>query len=173
MRMLRTLGARQVLLSPIWPEFGRTGRGGRHYHVIDHGLRSRDLSEPDLTLASLPAARAADGLVARLPSDDGLLSRVRAFRDAFPGTHAILAQAAGEDPSARGPDEDGCAAAAEFALRAATAFPDVRIWFDTFQDVDRGYFVWTGLVDRRYALRKGARRLAAVVDPYAPGAGSD
>ncbi len=48
---------------------------------------------------------------------------------------------------------------AEAAL-AAWAHPEVAVTCDTFEDVDRGYFVRHGLVDRRYDPRPAARVLA-------------
>ena len=47
---------------------------------------------------------------------------------------------------------------AESAFAAAVA-GDVDLYFDTFEDVDRGYFVRHGLVDRRYNPRLAARVL--------------
>ena len=47
---------------------------------------------------------------------------------------------------------------AEAAL-AAAATGNVAVCFDTFEDVDRGYFVRHGLVDRRYNPRLAARVL--------------
>ncbi len=43
------------------------------------------------------------------------------------------------------------------ATLAAVAAGNVDLWLDTFEDVDRGYFVRTGLVDRRYNPRLAAR----------------
>jgi hypothetical protein len=54
--------------------------------------------------------------------------------------------------------------------------PDVDAFIDTFADMDRGYFVRHGLVDRRYNPRLGGRvvrhlyaALNQSVRPYAPG----
>jgi hypothetical protein len=38
-------------------------------------------------------------------------------------------------------------------MAAALALPGVDVFVDTLADIDRGYFVHTSLVDRRYTLR--------------------
>ncbi len=48
---------------------------------------------------------------------------------------------------------------AESAFAAAVA-GNVDVYFDTFEDIDRGYFVRNGLVDRRYDPRPAGRALA-------------
>jgi hypothetical protein len=55
-------------------------------------------------------------------------------------------------------DRDTANRVAEAALAAHLA-GNVDLYFDTFEDVDRGYFVRHGLVDRRYNPRLAARVL--------------
>jgi hypothetical protein len=74
---------------------------------------------------------------------------------------------ASEDPAEYLCDEDHVANRAAESLVAALGSPRVKVFLDTFMDLDRGYFPRMGIYDRRLNPRKGGRvvrNLAGVVN---------
>jgi len=65
-----------------------------------------------------------------------------------------------DDPSAHIGDDAAIARRVEATARAAAGHPDVRVFLDTFMDVDRGYYTRNGLIDRRCHPRPASWRLA-------------
>jgi len=91
----------------------------------------------------LPAALAA------------LESFARATGTVVVATRALMP----ESPNDTALDEVENAALVEEALAAARAHPGVELVLDTFMDVDRGYYVRTGLIDRACNWRLAGRVL--------------
>jgi 3',5'-cyclic AMP phosphodiesterase CpdA len=134
--------------------------GSHFHHFINHGYVLAE-REPLAALFGEPHIRAAaDGIVIRVvrsrsPWDDVpagcALAASLGIRTAFQ-----VRLAADNPAEVLADDLDTANRVAETVL-VALAHPDVDVIFDTFDDVDRGYFARNGLVDRRYNPRAAGR----------------
>ena len=139
--------------------------GGHFSHFIKTGTLP---SELDAALAALESAQGRsllDGLVVRLERDHDLMQAaplLAAFAErsglallgAIKLTDASIART-------RDDDLDTARLAAE-ALLAARLSPRVRYVFDTFMDIDRGYYPRNGFIDRMFNPRPALRAYAAM-----------
>ena len=137
-------------------------QGQRYYHVINHGYRLEDAAALRALKAHPGLGRAIDGFVFRLPSSaeswETILSVGRLAADL--GTKAsVHLRVAGANPALAASDDRRLARRLAEALMAALCCPEVSVFADTLADIDRGYFVRHGVVDRRYNPRLGARVL--------------
>jgi 3',5'-cyclic AMP phosphodiesterase CpdA len=148
-----------VFLSKLRSKEDLESDGQRYYHVINHGFVA---SEGERLRAILdgPGHDLIDGFVFRVAHDRSPWQDIHAIAAAASaaGTsasvHVRLSTASPADTSLD--DLQHANRVAETIVAAETA-PGVRAFFDTFADVDRGYFVRSGLVDRRFNPRLGAR----------------
>ena len=127
---------------------------------VHHGFAAQD-AEPAKELAeACGLASAIDGLVFRIVREGSGWDEIAAARAlaASLGMNATVTVrlAATESPAeAQRDDREHANRVAEAAL-AAAAYPEMDIFIDTVADIDRGYFVRNGLVDRRYNPRLAA-----------------
>lgn len=66
----------------------------------------------------------------------------------------------GDGPNDAEMDDAANQALVEEALQLATRHPEVTLLLDTFMDIDRGYYVRTGLIDRSGNWRAAGRVVA-------------
>ena len=134
--------------------------GSRYSHFINHGFVLAERAQLDMLLEHDRERRIVDGIVFRvargqLPWDAAAqISEYCRTRGMKGVAHVRLAA---ENP-AESMDDDGANAnrVAE-AILGAMAHDGIEIFFDTFLDVDRGYFPRNGFVDRRYNPRLASR----------------
>ncbi|HVL55714.1 MAG TPA: metallophosphoesterase, partial [Burkholderiaceae bacterium] len=157
---LREATAARVYVSKLRMHEDAKFDGLRFHHFINHGFVAAE-HEQLLQLSDAARGRAAfDGFVFRVGCGD-------APWDALPRCAALAAELgfgavahvrlAGESPAdARADDRANGWRVAE-TLLTAFALPQIRAYFDTFMDVDRGYFPRNGFIDRRYDPRPASR----------------
>lgn len=136
--------------------------GNRYNHLISHGFSMAEISE----LKTFLSAHDPAGAIAKV--------QITVTRDQCPWDVAATAETAaqeigrrlslyvkssGASPAEAFLDENENAARTLKAAMAALAAERVDLVLDTFTDADRGYFVRTGLVDRRYNPRLAGRLL--------------
>jgi len=148
----------KIFLSRLRSKDDMETDGQRYYHVINHGYVPAE-DELINELASRNTFRAtADGLVFRVPRERSAFKEILQIgeltRDA--GISAsIHLRLATSNPAGEALDDQANASRIAEALAASITQPHVSVYLDTFADVDRGYFVRTGVVDRRYNPRMG------------------
>ena len=128
-------------------------RGGeKYYHMINHGF----IPEENAQIAQAADLEGISGVVFRVADET---SPWRAAGDANRACarHALKAslhiRMSMGSPGTTQADESWVANRVAEALAAAAAYSDVHVYPDTFADVDRGYFVRQGVVDRLYNPR--------------------
>lgn len=132
--------------------------GQRYYHVINHGYVA---GEKDIIskLTSLNSFReVVDGLVFRIPRERACWEEIIAIGELAHDLEinaAVHARLATSNPAAEACDDLANGNRIAEALAATLTQPHLNVYLDTFADVDRGYFVRTGVVDRRYNPRLG------------------
>ena len=139
---------------------------GQHVsHFIKTGLTLPELDAVQAVMESAGVRRLFDGVVVRIDRELDLLATAAALaRFAAHSGLAVLGAIKLTDASiarCRDDDLDTARLAAE-ALLAARLSPKVRYVFDTFMDVDRGYFPRNGFIDRMFNPRPALRTYAAM-----------
>jgi len=139
---------------------------GQHVsHFIKTGLTLPELDAAAAVMESAGVRTLFDGVVVRIDRDLDLLATAAALaRFAAHSGLAVLGAIKLTDASiarCRDDDLDTARLAAE-ALLAARLTPRVRYVFDTFMDVDRGYFPRNGFIDRMFNPRPALRAYAAM-----------
>lgn len=154
-----------LYLSKLRSQDDIQGSGEKYYHMINHGFTAADAAQLD----ALAEFEGITGAVFRVP---GEMSPWAAAREA-----AALVRARGLSASLHvrmsiGSPGDPPAADAWVtrraieALAASAAHSDVHVTLDAFADIDRGYFVRPGVVDRHFNPRPAfhaVRHLNAVL----------
>lgn len=151
-------------------------------HHVKSGFAADDLTRYRHLLADAHVAGHIDGVTLRVLPDESL--RVAALRAAGftneTGCAVLLSlKLAGDSLAlARADDRANVARVAEVMI-LSKAFPRLRFIFDTFMDVDRGYFPRHAFIDRRYTPRAPAHAFTALAAlfsdaairlyPHAPG----
>ena len=131
--------------------------GARSFrHAIDHGFLPEDGGQIAALLDD-PAARGAiDGLVFRIGRETApaeALPAIRRIAAAAGKRAAMHVRLAGAHLAENATDDLANASRVAEACAAALAVNDVDLFFDTFLDVDRGYYVRHGFLDRRHNPR--------------------
>ena len=139
---------------------------GQHVsHFIKTGLTLPELDAAQAVMESAGVRRLFDGVVVRIDRELDLLATAAALaRFAAHSGLAVLGAIKLTDASiarCRDDDLDTARLTAE-ALLAARLSPKVRYVFDTFMDVDRGYFPRNGFIDRMFNPRPALRTYAAL-----------
>ena len=134
----------------------RKRKGAKFSHYICHGFH---VDETEQLESILPKKGLIDGFVFQVDQGDAPLKSIMKISEyaESKGFKAIANVRLGsEDPAEFFADDDYVAGKAVEAVVAAYAYPEVRVFLDTFVDHDRGYFPRVGLYDRRINPRKGA-----------------
>jgi 3',5'-cyclic AMP phosphodiesterase CpdA len=143
---------------------------GKHFsHFVKAGLTLAELGQVRDTVAAAVASGLIDGVTVRIEPDDDLSAAAVSLSDFAQATRGlVLASLKTSGPNlatARADDRAFVARVAQ-AMILSQASPSVRWVFDTFMDVDRGYFPRNAFIDRRCNPRAAARcvtRLTALL----------
>lgn len=128
-------------------------------HIVDHGFQG-DEKERIHALVSLPGLKEIfQGLYFRINADEPILERMMIIdsiaREADLYAHVQI-RFAGNSLREVKTDEDEMVRRASEAMAASFCCTHCTIFFDTFIDVDRSYFVRTGFYDRLYNPKRPA-----------------
>ncbi len=148
---------------------------GQHVsHFIKTGLTLPELDAVEAVMEGAGVRGLFEGVVVRIDRDlDLFATAARLGEFAAQSGLAVLGAIKLTDASiarCRDDDVDTARLAAE-ALLAARLSPRVRYVFDTFMDVDRGYFPRNGFIDRMFNPRPALRAYAAMSHLLGDGAG--
>lgn len=138
---------------------------GQHVsHFIKTGLMPQELDGLEVVMQSAGVRGLFDGVVVRLDRDADLLAtacRLAAYA-AQTGLALLGAIKLTDSNIAKSRDDDtDTARLVAEAVLAARLSPRVRYVFDTFMDIDRGYFPRHGFIDRMFNPRPALRAYAA------------
>lgn len=171
------LAPHATTLPPVW--LAKLSGGGDRPHdaskPFDHsvavGFDAAELGELEpLKLADGPFR----GVVFKIDSDQAFadaLARLREGAERLRLTPSICAKLAPTRSAAPPPSDHVIANRVAEVVLHAWAHPGLDLWLDTFQDIDRGYFLRPGLIDRRCNLRLAGevfRALQAALAPLTP-----
>ncbi|MCZ4312187.1 metallophosphoesterase [Comamonadaceae bacterium G21597-S1] len=159
--MVRETGMRMLFAALRSGTEGNTGKApGKHYAAPGFTVGQR--AQAGELLAG-PLAGIAAGVafsVARnetlAPAMQTLATFARSSGATVCATRALM----GDGPNDAENDDAANQALVEEALQLARRHPDVLLLLDTFMDIDRGYYVRAGLIDRSGNWRAAGRVLA-------------
>jgi hypothetical protein len=131
--------------------------GSRYYHFINHGFVAAERDDLAALLAAPDVASVVDGVVFRVARHASPWAEIQAAAAIAAGLRvraAVHVRMAGANPAEAFQDDLANANRVVEALAAALTRcgperPGIDVFVDTFADVDRGYFVRNGLIDRR------------------------
>jgi hypothetical protein len=126
--------------------------GARYNHFINHGFVPAEREQIAALLDAHGARGVVDGFVFRVIRDhraSDALPALAALGTALGTGVAAIVRLAADNPAERPGDPLACANRVADTVLAAAATPSVETLFDTFEDVDRGYFARAGFIDRR------------------------
>lgn len=158
LRPLRTESDVPIYLSRLRSKDDMETDGQRYYHVINHGYVGGERAMVEELAASELFREVAGGIVFRIPRERACWDEIIAIGemarnlDIKASVHVRLATS---NPAAEACDDRENADRIAEALTASLTQPHINVFLDTFADVDRGYFVRTGVVDRRFNPRLG------------------
>ncbi|HVL10290.1 MAG TPA: metallophosphoesterase [Burkholderiaceae bacterium] len=143
---------------------------GKHFsHFVKSGFTLDELPGQREALVVARAAGVIDGVTVRIEPEQPLCQAARVLAEFAEGTGCqVLAslKTSGPNLATERAEDDVLAARAAQAMILSKALRGVRFVFDTFMDVDRGYYPRHGLIDRRFNPRPAAtvfRMLNAVL----------
>jgi|GEM_PF-111348 len=130
--------------------------GVRYSHMISHGFTLSESSTMEQFLKNPLARQTLDAFALRIAREDSPWDGIhagRALSSVLGVDMAIQVRLAASTPGVVADDAATVANRVAETMMAAFAGPDIDVFFDTFNDVDRSFFARLGLVDRRYNPR--------------------
>lgn len=153
---LRRLGRFSVYLSKLRKHEDAQYDGSHFNHFINHGFVLAEKEQLKNIFGKAEARAAADGVVMRIVRQRSVWEDVPAALECADGLGirvAIQARLAADNPAEVLEDDLDTANRVAETVMTGLANPGTDIIFDTFDDIDRGYFSRNGLIDRRFNLR--------------------
>ena len=139
---------------------------GKHFnHFVKAGFVADALAREAEAIRAAAADGLIDGITVRIEAEEPLLDigpRLQAFAQA----HGLLVLASlktsGPNLASERADDRAMVLRTAQAMLLSKATDRVRYVFDTFMDVDRGYYPRHGFIDRRFDPRPAARAFATL-----------
>jgi hypothetical protein len=166
----RALG-KSILLAPVATSADDAKVGSKIELFVSHGFGPSRMADIE-TLVT--AGVGVDGFVVRAETKDdlpALAAQLGQWSEAKGFSMDLHLRIAANNPATNVRDDDAILRAAVELFACALAFPKVTMLFDPFMDLDRGYFVRHGLIDRRCNSRAAGLAVEAL-SAYLSGAQS-
>jgi len=160
LKQLRERSGADVYLSKLRMQEDAKFDGATFSHFINHGFLAAEREQLRELLATDGLRGAVDGFVfrvARRESPWEALETLAGLGKALDVGVLAHVRLAGEGPADAHMDDHANACRVAETVFANLFWPDLVTCFDTFMDVDRGYFPRSGFIDRRYDPRPAAR----------------
>jgi hypothetical protein len=139
---------------------------GQHFsHFVNAGIRPDELPGLKDRIGALLADKIIDGITVRLDRGTDLLAtagELNAFAQALDCDIIASVKLAGPSLARACDDNIDTARLAAEAIVASRSSSRVRYVFDTFMDIDRGYFPRNGFIDRSFNPREAANTVASM-----------
>jgi len=149
-----------ILLSKLRSKEDMETDGQRYYHVINHGFVAGERE----MIANLTGEKwfrnVASGLVFRIPRERPPWEEIIEIGEIAKDLNisaSVHVRLATSNPAAEACNDLENANRIAETLAASLTQPHIDVYLDTFADADRGYFVRTGVVDRRFNPRLGLK----------------
>lgn len=158
---LRALG-KPVLLAPVATSADDAKVGSKIELFVSHGFGPSRMADIE-TLVT--AGVDVDGFVVRAETRDdlpALAAQLSQWCEAKGFSMDLHLRIAANNPATNVRDDDAILRATVELFACALAFPKVTMLFDPFMDLDRGYFVRHGLIDRRCNSRAAGLAVEAL-----------
>ncbi len=140
---------------------------GIHFsHVIRAGFELQELDANAETLARAVQCGTIDGITVRLEPDENLIAaseQMQALHDRSGAEIIASLKLAGPSIAVERADDAANVASVAHAMVLAATTRGIRFIYDTFMDVDRGYFPRRAFIDRRYNPRPMARAFSTLM----------
>ncbi|MBR2816683.1 MAG: metallophosphoesterase [Reyranella sp.] len=165
LRAWRATTGVQVFLSKIHT-FDDSHFDGKHFnHFVKAGFTLADLNGARDVLREALKSGAIDGVTVRVEADEDLIvagSRLATFAEETGSLVLASLKTSGANLATERADDREMVARTAQAMVLSKASERVRYVFDTFMDVDRGYFPRHAFIDRRFDPRPAARAFAII-----------
>ncbi|MGD2142413.1 MAG: metallophosphoesterase [Candidatus Bathyarchaeota archaeon] len=151
-----------VYLAKIESSVERETEGPKFSHYISHGFRSHEIQTIKEYLVNRRAIEAQDGFIFHVSSTESPWEAIHQINTEMKlqGFRAVAnIRLASEDPAENLTDDLWVANRVAEAVVAAHS-SGVRVFLDTFMDLERGYFPRIGLYDRLLNPRMGSKVMA-------------
>ncbi|MDE1567515.1 metallophosphoesterase family protein [Aquabacter sp. P-9] len=154
---------RPVTLARVATSADEAKVGSKIELFVSHGFRPDQLPEIEELVAG--GLTGIDGVVVRAGLGTDFVT-LAGMLDGWSKANGLSVdlnlRVAANNPATNVIDDGAILAAAAEAYACALAFPGLTVMFDPFMDLDRGYFVRHGLVDRRCNLRPAGLAVEAL-----------
>ena len=171
---LKDLAPWRVHVSPLRVKPSAAASPGGTFainHGVHHGFAAEEAETAKTLVETGGLATAIDGLVFRIVREGSVWDEIVAIQRLAEslGTNATVTVrlAATESPAETARDDLEHANRIAEAVVVAAAFPETDVFIDTLADIDRGYFVRNGLLDRLYNPRMAAEVVRHLNDALA------
>ncbi|TEA78212.1 metallophosphoesterase [Allopusillimonas ginsengisoli] len=139
---------------------------GKHFnHFVKAGFTLADLETDKLIITGALQAGEIDGITVRVTPDEYLpdvANRLRAFSEATGCKVLVSLKLSGSSLAAsRTADDENVASVAQVIVLSRLS-EDISYVYDTFMDVDRGYFPRNAFIDRHFNPRPMAKAYACL-----------
>jgi hypothetical protein len=171
-RKLKNATGISVCLSRVNRKDAAKFGGTRYNHLISHGFSLAEINEIKAFLAAHDPDRAVSEVLVAVPRETcpwQATALAEAAAESLGRRICLYVKSSGPSPAEAFVDDKANAVRFTTAALAALSARTTTVILDTFTDADRGYFVRTGLVDRRYNPRLAARLMRTLM--AAAGAG--
>ena len=169
LRAVREASGAAVFLAKILTDQEARVSGRTFSHFVKSGFTVEELTLHHDLIAGAVDRGEIDGVTVRIEFGESLPAATRRMRACNAQTGArILASLKLSGPgvaTARTGDRETAARAAQ-AMVLSRCGPDVLYVFDTFMDVDRGYYPRNAFIDRRFNPRPAAGAFAALASLF-------
>ena len=143
---------------------------GQHFsHFVNAGLRIDELPAIKGQLSSLAADKVIDGITVRLDLGVDIVKvaeQLNRFAEDLGCDIIASVKLAGKTLADRFEDDMVIARLAAEAIIASQTSERVRYVFDTFMDIDRGYFPRNGFIDRRFNPRPAGHVVSSLAGVF-------
>lgn len=165
LREWRQTTGTQVYFSKIHT-FDDSHFDGKHFsHFVKAGFTLDELAQAREVVREAAQAGAIDGVTVRVDAEEDLLdaaTRLAAFAEEARTLVLASLKTSGPNLATERADDRGLVARVAQAMIMSKTSERVRYVFDTFMDVDRGYFPRHAFIDRRFNARPAARAYAVL-----------
>ena len=155
---LRTTVGIPTRLSKLRSKDDMTADGSQYYHTINHGFTLEEVAQVRALLDQPEYRDGINGVVWRVTVDQcpfAAIQQMQAIADDLGLDAQAQVRTVGNNPAGQQCDESYTALRAARASLGVASTTNVTAFLDSFADIDRGYFMRVGLVDRRYNPRVG------------------
>ena len=169
LRAAREKSGAAVLLAKILTDKEARISGRTFSHFVKSGFMAEEIESHRDLIACAVERGEIDGVTMRLDMHESLPAAARRARELQADTGArvlVSLKLCGPNVAAARTDDRETAARAAQAMVLSRCDPDILYVFDTFMDIDRGYYPRNAFIDRRFNPRPAAGVFTALASLF-------